>query len=81
MDAETYARLGRALKAERIRLGLTLRELAERVGTESHEWISAIEHGRRRPSIDVLDRLAVALGLRLVVEAWFEPVRRKAAGR
>jgi transcriptional regulator with XRE-family HTH domain len=43
--------------------GLTLAEVAERVGcTGSH--LSRVERGLVRPSVDVLYRLTVALGMR-----------------
>jgi len=40
--------------------GLTLKELADRVGT-SNQQISHLEKGRRRLTLDWIERLAVAL--------------------
>jgi ribosome-binding protein aMBF1 (putative translation factor) len=52
-------------------LGLTQKELANKVGT-SHSAISRLEGGQHRASIDTLQRVGGALGLRLIVS--FEPV-------
>ena len=64
-----YARLGSALRRERMRQGLTLREVADRLGTESVGWLSAIEHARRTARLELIDRIADVLGLRLQVTA------------
>jgi transcriptional regulator with XRE-family HTH domain len=56
------AGIGAPLRAARERRGLSLRELARRVGvTASH--ISLIETGKSRPSVDTLYRLAGELRL------------------
>ena len=47
-------------------LELSQQELARRVGT-SHSAISRIESGRHKTSVGTLQRVAEALGLRLVV--------------
>jgi ribosome-binding protein aMBF1 (putative translation factor) len=54
-------------------LGLTQKELAERIGT-SHSAISRLESGQHRASITTLERVGDALGLRLVVS--LEPADR-----
>jgi transcriptional regulator with XRE-family HTH domain len=51
--------------ARRIRYGLTQRQLAERMGT-SVSAISRVENGTHRPSVETLERLALAFGERLV---------------
>lgn len=61
-----FEELARLVIRHRARLGLTQKELAERVGT-SHSAISRIESGRHRTSVATLKRLAEALDLRLVV--------------
>jgi ribosome-binding protein aMBF1 (putative translation factor) len=58
--------LARLVIGHRAALGLSQRELADRVGT-SHSAISRIESGRHKTSVDTLQRLAEALGVRLVV--------------
>jgi len=52
------------LKRRRARLGITQAELAERVGVRL-ATIGRIEIGNRRPSIDLLERLAGALDCRV----------------
>jgi quercetin dioxygenase-like cupin family protein len=54
-------RLGAALRRRRIELGHTLKQVAERSGL-SHPFISQLERGLARPSMDSLQRLADALG-------------------
>lgn len=52
-----------AFRDERLRLGLSLAELAERLGTNQGN-LSRFETGRQpNPSIDTLQRYALALGL------------------
>jgi ribosome-binding protein aMBF1 (putative translation factor) len=58
--------LARLVIRHRAALGLSQKELAERVGT-SHSSISRIESGRHRTSVTTLQRVAEALDLRLVV--------------
>jgi transcriptional regulator with XRE-family HTH domain len=54
-------RLGAALRRRRAERGLTLVQVAERTGL-SHPFISQVERGLARPSMDSLQRLADALG-------------------
>lgn len=54
--------LGQALKQLRKKQGLTLAELAERTGSHVGN-LSRIERGVAKPSLDLLYRLADALGL------------------
>jgi transcriptional regulator with XRE-family HTH domain len=58
--------LARLVIKHRAALGLSQQELARRVGT-SHSAISRIESGRHKTSVETLQRLAEALGLRLVL--------------
>jgi transcriptional regulator with XRE-family HTH domain len=55
-----------ALRRARIRAGLTQHALAARAGT-SQATVSAYESGRKRPSIETLDRLLAATGAGLAV--------------
>jgi len=65
MDQDQAAELGRRLRARREQLGLSTRELAERVGT-THTTIARIEQGGfDAPAPDKLSRIADALGLSL----------------
>src|SRR5919108_733121 len=58
----TSGRVGRA----RLRAGLTQHALAARAGT-SQATISAYESGRKRPSLETLERVLAATGARLEV--------------
>jgi len=60
-----FEQLARLVIQHRCELGLSQGELAERVGT-SHSAISRIESGRHKTTVDTLQRLAPALGLRFV---------------
>jgi len=53
--------LGRIIKEQRIRVPLTLRELADMSGTSSSH-LGRIERGERYPSAHVLRRIAKPLG-------------------
>lgn len=59
------ATIGETLQRLRIARGLSLRTLAGRAGF-SPSFLSQVENGQSSPSIASLDRLAQALGLRLV---------------
>lgn len=61
MDIRTL--VGRNVRRARIEKGLTQEELAARAGT-SQFYISSLEAGRRNPTIETLDELAQALGVR-----------------
>lgn len=50
------------LKRARLRSGLTQLEIASEVGI-SRNYYSEIENGKRKPSMDVLERLNVAIPL------------------
>ncbi len=58
--------LARLVIRYRSALGLSQEELARLVGT-SHSAISRIESGRHKVSVETLQRLAHALGVRLVL--------------
>lgn len=68
---DPFEAIARQVILRRGELGLTQKELAERVGT-SHSAISRLESGQHRASIATLERVSEALGLRLVVS--LEPV-------
>lgn len=57
-----YAALGRRVQSHRDARGLSRKELARLAGI-SYDYVRAIEVGLRRPSIDVLERIAVQLGV------------------
>jgi transcriptional regulator with XRE-family HTH domain len=61
-----FEELARLVIRHRGTLGISQEELARRVGT-SHSAISRIESGRHKTSVETLQRLAHALGVRLVI--------------
>jgi quercetin dioxygenase-like cupin family protein/ribosome-binding protein aMBF1 (putative translation factor) len=60
-EQELRDRLGHAIRTLRHRLGLTLVQLAERADL-SHSFLSQLERGKARPSMQSLHRIAEALG-------------------
>jgi ribosome-binding protein aMBF1 (putative translation factor) len=72
---EASKRLLRLPRAPRAALGISQEELARLVGT-SHSAISRIESGRHKTSVETLQRLAHALGARLVLGFESGPVDR-----
>jgi ribosome-binding protein aMBF1 (putative translation factor) len=61
-----FEEIARLVIKHRAALGLSQQELARLVGT-SHSAISRIESGRHKTSVGTLQRIAEALGLRLVL--------------
>lgn len=61
-----FEELARLVIKHRAALGLSQEELAERMGT-SHSAISRLESGRHKTSVETLQRVAAALGVRLVM--------------
>ena len=59
--------IGRAIARMRAESGLTQRELAERAGT-SQPAIARLEAGQVSPTLDTIERVAVAAGYELRVE-------------
>lgn len=56
--------MGARLKKARIALGMTQATLAEKAEM-TQDWISSIEHGRRRPDLCTILHLAEALQMSL----------------
>lgn len=63
MKLHTNDALGRRLRQERLRRGLTLKQIESRVGI-SATHLSDIERGKCSPTVGVLDKLAKALETR-----------------
>jgi transcriptional regulator with XRE-family HTH domain len=61
MNGNNVENLGRIIKEQRIRVPLTLRELADMSGTSSSH-LGRIERGERFPSAHVLRKVAKPLG-------------------
>ena len=55
-------KLGKNLRAARVKLGLTQEEVAERSGVQAGE-VSRIERGKRDPQVSTLEKLAAAVEL------------------
>jgi len=58
--------LARLVIKHRAALGISQQELAHRVGT-SHSAISRLESGRHKTSVETLQRVAGALGVRFIL--------------
>lgn len=51
-------RFGEKLRALRIRKGLTLKQLALELGLSSHGYISELECGKKKPTVDIVVAIA-----------------------
>lgn len=72
LDSAYYLGLGTNIARLRSRAGITQEELAERAAI-SPSYLAHIEAGSRRPTLDVLRRLARALDLRVAALLPDEP--------
>jgi transcriptional regulator with XRE-family HTH domain len=72
---QQFEELARLVIKHRAELGLSQQDLASRMGT-SHSAISRLESGRHQTSVATLQRVADALGLRLVLGFESGPERR-----
>ena len=52
-------RFGEKLRTLRKRQGLTLKQLAEKLDFESHSYLSAIEFGKKQPSVELILNIAI----------------------
>ena len=64
MRLRTVRELGLLVRTERKRQGLSMQEVADRVGC-SRQWISALEEGRERLEVALVLRTLGALGISL----------------
>jgi transcriptional regulator with XRE-family HTH domain len=64
MRLRTVRELGLLVRTERKRQGLSMQEVADRVGC-SRQWISALEDGRERLEVALVLRALGALGIQL----------------
>jgi HTH-type transcriptional regulator / antitoxin HipB len=76
--ARTAIMVGSAVRAARLRSGVSQAELARRAKT-SQPSIARLEKGQVSPTVISLDRIARALGTELVID--FEPVTEAASSR
>ena len=56
------------IKKRRIQLGMTVEDLANKMGYKDKSSISKIENGTRNPSLNLLKRLADGMGMTLKIE-------------
>ena len=56
-------RLGEKVRTLRKRQGMTIKALALALGFPSHSYISEIEHGKKRPSTEMIIQLADLFGV------------------
>lgn len=61
---KAYPSFGTAMRRLRIERGLSQEELAERMDMSSNAHISRLENGKKLPSLEMVFRLADALGVR-----------------
>ena len=52
-------RFGEKLRTLRKKNNLTLKELAEKLDFDSHSYLSAIEFGKKQPSLELVMKIAV----------------------
>ena len=66
----SHVELGRRIKQERLRRGLTLKDIEAKVGI-SATHLSEVERGKSSPTVGVLEKIARALGTRsaLLIDA------------
>lgn len=52
-------RFGEKLRTLRKKKGLTLKQLADELEFDSHSYLSAIEFGKKQPSVELVIQIAV----------------------
>ncbi|WP_420129020.1 helix-turn-helix domain-containing protein [Longimicrobium sp.] len=77
MRLRTAREIGLLVRTERKRQGLTMQDVAERVGC-SRQWVAALEAGSERLEIALVLRTLAALGVRLDARSQHEPAREGA---
>jgi len=60
-------RVGKAIKQARVDKGMTMRELASKIGVQSTNSISRYESGRYNLSLDLIERIANGIGVKVEV--------------
>ena len=67
MTSSNIGKIGRAIAARRMALGISVRELGARVGV-NYTTLSLIENGKMNPSIGTLTKITDELGLTIEVK-------------
>ena len=68
-DQTMWETVASVLREERAARGWTIRQLADKVGDVTPQYVGLVERGKRRPTVDTLMRILAALELRPEVEA------------
>lgn len=63
VSEKLQAGLGQAVRARREKMGLSQREFSKQTGVH-FTYVSNVESGQRNPSLDVIETLAEAFGVR-----------------
>lgn len=58
--------VGKKIRSEREKLGITLKELSEELGFQNYQTLSSIEKGKRQIKVSELNTIAKALGVTVV---------------
>lgn len=56
-------RFGEKLRTLRKRQGYTLKQLADKLGFDSHSYLSAVEFGKKQPSVELVVKIAIMFGV------------------
>ena len=56
-------RFGEKVRQLRLQKGLTLKQLAQALGYASHGYLSAVESGKKRPTVDFVLSVAKLFGV------------------
>jgi transcriptional regulator with XRE-family HTH domain len=71
MRKDLKATVGRVLRAQRVKLGISQEEVAARAGVD-RSYVSILERGLKSPTLETLEKICAALGTlpeRLIEEA------------
>jgi len=71
--------IGAALKRLRIDAGISLADMAERMGM-AHQNLSRMEHGKKEPMLTSVNKYLRTLGLELVLQARPKPSLKRTPG-
>jgi transcriptional regulator with XRE-family HTH domain len=63
-NSSTKVRFGRAIRQRRYELALSQEDLAEKAGLH-RTYISDIERGARNPSLEIIEKLAISLEVKV----------------
>lgn len=73
--ADFKAHIGAALKAARVKQGLSMKELAVRLGVSGTTTISRYESGKLNLSADLIEKIAKGIGVK--PEILFRPIQER----